>query len=149
MCKKSVKIILSWFHNVDFCRNVFLVKTIKIAFYQKKVFLHKSTLRNQLNMIFTDFLRVFTFLKLDLSLGKNFFGKSDIFPKIPNFCRIGLAPAKTYWMIMSPQKRVKKIPTICTCQTFLYYANLLKTNFEAIFKINLRSKKILKIIMGP
>ena len=82
-----------------------------------------------------------------ISCRKFFFGKSDFFPKIPNFCRIGLAPAKTYWMIMSPQKRVKKIPTICTCQTFIYYVNLLKTNFEVIFKTHFRAKKISKIIM--
>ena len=101
----------------------------------------------QLRMIFTDFLHMFTFLKLEIRFGKFFFGKSDFFPKIPNFCRIGLAPAKTYWMIMSPQKRVKKIPTICTCQTFIYYVNQLKTNFEVIFKAHFRAKKISKIIM--
>ena len=39
---------------------------------------------------------------------KFFFGKSDFLPKIPNFCRIGLPLAKTSWMIVSPQKRVKK-----------------------------------------
>ena len=74
----------------------------------KKIFLQKPTLRNQLSMIFTDFLHVFTFLKLEIRLGKIFFGKSDFSPKIPNFCRIGLPLAKTYWRIVSPQKRVKK-----------------------------------------
>ena len=59
----------------------------------------------------------------------------EIAPKIPNFCHIGLPPAKTYWMIMSPQKRLKKIPTICTCQTFIYYVNRLKMNFEVISKL--------------
>ena len=93
------------------------------------------------------FLHMFTILKLEITLRKTFFGKSDFFHKIPNFCHIGLAPAKTYWMIMSPQKRVKKIPTICTCQTFIYYVNLLKTNFEVIFKTHFRAKKISKIIM--
>ena len=106
-------------------------------------------MRNQLSMIFTDFLHVFTFLKLEIRLRKFFFGKSDFSPKIPNFCRIGLPLAKTYWMIVSPQKRVKKIPTICTCQTFIYYVNQLKTNFEVIFKAHFRAKKISKIIMGP
>ena len=115
----------------------------------KKIFLQKPTLRNQLSMIFTDFLHVFTFLKLEIRLRKIFFGKSDFSPKIPNFCRIGLPLAKTYWMIVSPQKRVKKIPTICTCQTFIYYVNWLKTNFEVIFKAHFRAKKISKIIMDP
>ena len=113
----------------------------------KKIFLQKPTLRNQLSMIFTDFLHVFTFLKFEIRLRKIFFGKSYFFPKILNFCRIGLPLVKTYWMIMSPQKRVKKIPTICTCQTFIYYVNLLKTNFEVIFKTHFRAKKISKIIM--
>ena len=67
----------------------------------KKIFLQKPTLRNQLSMIFTDFLHVFTFLKLEIRLRKIFFGKSDFSPKIPNFCRIGLPLAKTYWMIVS------------------------------------------------
>ena len=149
MCKKSVKIILSWFRNVGFCRKIFLVQTIKIGFYQKKIFLHDITLRNQLSIIFTDFLHMSTFLKLVGSWRKNFFGKSDFFPKIPNFCRMDLPPAKTYWMIISPQKRVKKITTICTCQTFIYYVNWLKTNFEVIFKTHFRAKKISKIIMDP
>ena len=70
-------------------------------------------------------------------------------PKIANFCRKGLPLSKTYWMIVSPQKRVKKMPTICTCQTFIYYVNWLKTNFEVIFKAHFRAKKISKIIMGP
>ena len=109
-CKKSVKIILSWFRNVGFCRKIF--------FFGKNQFLW-------------------------------FFGKSDFSPKIPNFCRIGLPLAKTYWMIVSPQKRVKKMPTICTCQTFIYYVNRLKTNFEVIFKAHFRAKKISKIIMDP
>ena len=116
----------------------------------KNCFLCKYARVFQLRMIFTDFWHMFTLLKLEIGLGKFFFfGKSDFFPKIPNFCRIGLAPAKTYWMIMSPQKRVKKIPTICTCQTFIYYVNLLKTNFEVIFKTHFRAKKISKIIMDP
>ena len=80
----------------------------KIVFTKKKIFLHEITLRNQLSMIFTDFLHVFTFLKLEIRLRKIFFGKSDFSPKILNFCRIGLPLAKTYWMIVSPQKRVKK-----------------------------------------
>ena len=99
-----------------------------------------------------DFHRFFTrvyFFKTWNSIKENFFGKSDFSPKIPNFCRIGLPLAKTYWMIVSPQKRVKKIPTICTCQTFIYYVNQLKTNFEVIFKAPFRAKKISKIIKGP
>ena len=32
-------------------------------------------------------------------------GKSDWFPKIPNFCCTELPLAKTYWTIVSPQKR--------------------------------------------
>ena len=115
----------------------------------KKIFLQKPTLQNQLSMIFTDFLHVFTFLKLEIRWRKIFFGKSNFFPKILNFFCIGLPPAETYWMIMSPLKRVKKIPTICTCQTFIYYVNQLKTNFEVIFKAHFRAKKISKIIMGP
>ena len=91
--------------------------------FTKKLFLHDIALRNQLSMIFTDFLHMFTFFKLVGRYRKIFFGKSDFFPKILNFCCIGLPPAETYWMIMSPQKRVKKIPTICTCQTFIYYVN--------------------------
>ena len=149
MCKKSVKIILSWFRNAISCRKFFFDKRWKKLFLPKKIFLHEIALRNQHSMIFTDFLHMFTFFKLVGSCRKIFFGKSDFFPKIPNFCRIGLAPAKTYWMIMSPQKRVKKIPTICTCQTFIYYVNLLKTNFEVIFKTQFRAKKNSKIIMGP
>ena len=47
---------------------------------------------------------------------------------------------------MSPQKRVKKIPTICTCQTFIYYVNLLKTNFEVIFKALFRAKKFQNLL---
>ena len=119
----------------------------KRSLLSKIIPIHDIALRNQLSIIFTDFLHMFTFFKLVGSCRKKFFGKSDFFPKIPNFCRIGLAPAKTYWMIMSPQKRVKKIPTICTCQTFIYYVNLLKTNFEVIFKTHFRAKKISKIIM--
>ena len=115
----------------------------------KKIFLCNYARVFQLRMIFTDFLHAFTFLKLVGSCGKIFFGKSYFFPKILNFCRIGLPLAKTYWMIMSPQKRVKKIPTICTCQTFIYYVNQLKTNFEVIFKAHFRAKKISKIIMVP
>ena len=147
MCKKSVKIILSWFRNVISCRKIFFWWKQFFPSFIKKKFLHEITLRNQLRMIFTDFLHVFTFLKLEIRLRKIFFGKSDFSPKIPNFCRIGLPLAKTYWMIVSPQKRVKKIPTICTCQTFIYYVNLLKTNFEVIFKTHFRAKKISKIIM--
>ena len=130
MCKKSVKIILSWFRNAISCRKFFFDKRWKKLFLPKKIFLYEITLRNQLSMIFTDFLHVFTFLKLEIRLRKIFFGKSDFSPKIPNFCRIGLPLAKTYWMIVSPQKRVKKIPTICTCQTFIYYVNRLKTNLR-------------------
>ena len=115
----------------------------------KKIFLRNYAWIFQLRMIFTDFLHMFTFLNLVGSLWKNFFGKSYFFPKILNFCRIGLPLAKTYWMIMSPQKRVKKILTICTCQTFIYYVNWLKTNFEVIFKTHFRAKKISKIIMDP
>ena len=55
-------------------------------------------------MIFEDFLHVFTFLKLVGSCRKIFFGKSDFFPKIPNFCHIDYP---------LPQKRDRKIPTIC------------------------------------
>ena len=149
MCKKSVKIILSWFCNVIFCRKIFFGKRWKKLFLPKKIFQKKSTLGNQLSMIFTDFLHMFTFLKLEIRCRKIFFGKSDFFLKIPNFCCIGLPLAKTYWMIVSPQKRVKKMPTICTCQTFIYYVNLLKTNFEVIFRAHFRAKKISKIIMDP
>ena len=56
------------------------------------------------------FLHVFTFLKLVIRFGKKSFVKMDFFPKIPNFCRIELPLAKIYWMIVSPQKRVKKNP---------------------------------------
>ena len=41
------------------------------------------------------------------------------------------------------------ITTICTCQTFIYYVNWLKTNFEVIFKTHFRAKKNSKIIMDP
>ena len=149
MCKKSVKIILSWFRNVMSCRKIFFGKSHFLSLLPKEIFLHDITLRNQLSIIFTDFLHMSTFLKLVGSWRKFFFGKSDFFPKIPNFCHMDLPPAKTYWMIMSPQKRVKKIPTICTCQTFIYYVNWLKTNFEVIFKTHFRAKKISKIIMDP
>ena len=74
--------------------------------FTKKTFLQKSTLRNQLSMIFTDFLHMFTFLKLEIRLGKKSFGKSYFFPKIINFFCKGLPPAETYLMIMSPLKRV-------------------------------------------
>ena len=120
-----------------------------LSLLPKKNFLHDITLRNQLSIISTDFLHMFTFLKLSGSWRKKFFVKSDFFPKIANFCRKGLPLSKTYWMIVSPQKRVKKMPTICTCQTFIYYVNRLKTNFEVIFKAHFRAKKISKIIMGP
>ena len=80
----------------------------KIVFTKKK-FLHEIALRNQLSIIFSDFLHMFTFLKLVGSFRKIFFGKSYFFPKILNFFRIGLPLSKTYWMIVSPQKRVKKI----------------------------------------
>ena len=121
---------------------------------EKNVFTKKnSCAQNRVGkltyMFFTDFLHMFTFLKLSGSWRKKFFVKSDFFPKIANFCRKGLPLSKTYWMIVSPQKRVKKIPTICTCQTFIYYVNWLKTNFEVIFKAHFRAKKISKIIMGP
>ena len=43
---------------------------------------------------FADF-DTFTFLKLELRIGE-IFCKSDFFPKIPNFCRIGLPLAKTW-----------------------------------------------------
>ena len=39
----------------------------------------------QLRMIFTDFLHMFTFLKLENQLAKKIFGKSYFFPKISNF----------------------------------------------------------------
>ena len=84
-------------------------------------------------MFFTDFLHMFTFFKLGGRL-RNFFC----------FCHKGLPLSKTYWMIVSPQKRVKKMPTICTCQTFIYYVNQLKTNFEVIFKAHFRAKKFQK-----
>ena len=48
-----------------------------------------------------------------------------------------------------PTKKGWENLTICTCQTFLYYVNLPKTNFAIIFKIHFRSKKISKSIMGP
>ena len=94
---------------------------------EKNVFTKKnSCAQNRVGkltyMFFTDFLHMFTFLKLSGSWRKKFFVKSDFFPKIANFCRKGLPLSKTYWMIVSPQKRVKKIPTICTCQTFIYNA---------------------------
>ena len=81
---------------------------MKKSLLPKKNFLYNYARDFQVRMIFTDFLHMFTFLKLKLRFGKFFFGKSDFFPEIPNFCRIGLPPAKTYWMIRSPQKRVKK-----------------------------------------
>ena len=142
-----MKIILSWFRNAFSYRKIFFDKRWKKLFLPKKIFLYENALRNQLSMIFTDFLHMFTFFKLVGRYGKIFFVKSDFSPKILNFCCIGLPPAETYWMIMSPQKRVKKIPTICTCQTFIYYVNWLKTNFEVIFKTQFRAKKISKIIM--
>ena len=46
-------------------------------------------------MFFTDFLHMFTFLKLSGSRRKKFFVKSDFFPKIANFCRKGLPLSKT------------------------------------------------------
>merc|ERR1712001_556760 len=88
---------------------------------------------------------MFIFFKLVGRYRKIFLVKATFFPKILNFCCIGLPPAETYWMIMSPQKRVKKIPTICTCQTFIYYVNQLKTNFEVIFKAHFRAKKFQKL----
>ena len=100
--------MLSWFRNAISCRKFFFDKRWKKLFLPKNFFLHEIALRNQLSMIFTDFLHMFTFLKLVGRYGKNFFGKSDFFPKILNFCCIGLPPAETYWMIMSPQKWVKK-----------------------------------------
>ena len=54
------------------------------------------------------YIPMFTFLKLVKRFGKFFFGKSDFLCKIPNYCLIGLPLAKTSWMIVSPQKRVKK-----------------------------------------
>ena len=149
MCKKSVKIILSWFRNAISCRKIFFGKNNFFHLLSKKKFHYEIALQNQLSMIFTDFLHTFTFLKLEIRLRKKNFGKSYFFPKILNFFCIGLPPAETYWMIMSPLKRVKKIPTICTCQTFIYYVNQLKTNFEVIFKAHFRAKKISKIIMDP
>ena len=103
------------------------------------------------SVLFSQILHMFTVSKLVIVIrfGKNILVKGTLFPKIPNFCRIAIPIAKTYWMIMSPQKRIKNIPTICTCQTFLYCANWLKTNFEVIFKIHFRSEKISIIIMGP
>ena len=110
---------------------------LKSHFYKKKKkhFLHDIALRNQLNMIFT---HVYFFKTCNKIKENFFFGK-----------RVGLPLVKTYWMIVNPQNRVKKIPTICTCQTFLYYVNWLTTNFEVIFKIHFISEKISKIIMGP
>ena len=144
-----MKIILSLFRNVISCRKIFFDKRWKKLFLPKKIFLHEITLRNQLSMIFTDFLHMFTFLKLGGRYRKKIFGKSYFFPKILNCFCIGSPPAETYWMIMSPLKRVKKISTICTCQTFIYYVNWLKMNLEVIFKTQFRAKKISKIIMGP
>ena len=85
---------------------------------EKNVFTKKnSCAQNRVGkltyMFFTDFLHMFTILKLSGSRGKNFFVKSDFFPKIANFCHKGLPLSKTYWMIVSPQKRVKK------CQQFV------------------------------
>ena len=119
----------------------------KKSLLPKKIFPYRPTSFKKVNMCKKSVKIILSWFRNVMSYRKNFFGKSDFFPKIPNFCRIGLAPAKTYWMIMSPQKRVKKIPTICTCQTFIYYVNLLKTNFEVIFKTHFRAKKISKIIM--
>ena len=116
MCKKSVKIILCWFRNAISCRKIFFGKNNFFHLLSKKNFLHEIALRNQLSMIFTDFLHMFTFLKLVGRFRKTFFGKSDFFPKIPNFCHIELPLVKTYWMIVSPQKWAKKyLDTICTC----------------------------------
>ena len=128
-----------------------MLKQININSHQvSKGFLHVNTQENQLRMIFTDFYTCFHifYLYFVRLRGKQLL-KATFFLKFPIFCRIGLAPAKTYWMIMSPQKRVKKIPTICTCQTFIYYVNWLKTNFKVIFKAHFRAKKISKIIMDP
>ena len=105
----------------------------------KKKLCTKNGVGKPTYMFFTDFLHMFTFLELLGRQRKIFFVKRDFFPKIANFCRKGLPLSKTYWMIVSPQKRVKKMPTICTCQTFIYYVNWLKTNFEVIFKAHFRA----------
>ena len=59
----------------------------------------------------------------------------------PNSLKNSLLPIKNSYVTMHGM--------ICTCQTFLYYANWLKTNFEVIFKIHFRSETISKIVLGP
>ena len=51
----------------------------------KNIFLRNYVWIFQLRMIFTDFLHMFTFLKFEIRLAQNFFGKSYFFPKISNF----------------------------------------------------------------
>ena len=44
---------------------------------------------------------------------------------------------------------MKKIPIICTCQTFLYYANWQKKNLRSFSKFTSGPEKNLKNIIGP
>ena len=62
-----------------------IMKKIKKVPFPKKKFLYNYARVFQLRMIFTDFLHMFTFLKLEIRLVKKFFGKSYFFPKISNF----------------------------------------------------------------
>ena len=114
-------------------------------------FIHLLPKRNSYTRTF-DFYRFFIhvyFFKTWNKIEKNHFGMRAFFPKIANFCHSGLPPAKTYWMIMSPKKRVKKIPNRLYWPNIHILCKLAKTNFEVIFKAHFRAKKISKIIMDP
>ena len=125
-----------------------MVKTIFSIFYQKKKFLHEITLRNQLRMIFTDFLHMFTFLKLEIRLRKKFFGKSYFFPKILNFCHVCLLLVKPFWMIVSPQKRVKKKPYNLYLPNTPILSKLVKNEFSGHFQNSLQVRKNFKNYYG-
>ena len=115
----------------------------------KNIFLRNYVWIFQLRMIFTDFLHAFTFLKLVGSCGKIFFGKSYFFPKILNFFCIGLPPAETYWMIMSPLKRVKKNPNNLYLQNIHILCKLTKNEFWSHFQNSVQGQKNFKNYYGP
>ena len=88
------------------CRIFFLVKEVKSSFYgfYQKNFSYMTPTQYDFHRFFTYVFIFFTCRKIK---GKKI-GKNNFFPKITNFCCIALPLAKTYWMIVSPQKMVKK-----------------------------------------
>ena len=82
--------------------------SLKSRFYQKKSYIisHCKTNSGWFSQIF--YISMLAYFLLVGRLRKKYFGKSNFYPKILNFCRNELPPAKTYWMIVSAHKRGSK-----------------------------------------